>query len=1458
MKLRNSKSLGRRFVSARSAIVICLASCLALVGIRAIAASPAEDAPTLHVLRPIIHAEKAKAELCLEFDHPIVAQNNAERPPASLSLKLESEDRKQTLTSRAATYSGNELCIPSLSHRTTYKLKLNAFHSSSNGKLGSPYSLSFTVPARRSMLAFVGDDTGSTVARWHENPVLRSINVAKAKLELFRIKDPARMAEAWSLRAQTSLAPSETATFAHANGELIWQGSLVFEGKPDEGNEKQVPLPENAEAGLYLAVASAPNLVTKKTELVPISAMWLLRSDLKIKLLQTDNGFHALAYDERAAQTPIQVNVTAYNRDFKKLAESQAETDGVAWIQKPTSRGSERKDEPLVGVVMATDSRNHVAFADLDNSTAKSSIYTLPPSETALLVARAAYAPGATAEAQFAAQDQRGRGLAIKGSTLRIFRNDGGLYASYPVQETVNGKARLAFPTPITEGIWPLIWQQSDGTELARATLKVASVVNAPQLEVSADRKRLMPDGEIILTVRSQISPQSSAPYTAGKIRIEWKKSENIYSGWSGYAFGVGTREERREGKFLIPNGTAQKSVSFVTDENGAARIPVRLASPARSGETDSTASSLWVATLAVEGECGSGAFAPPSLELPLMPSRLAIGIKPLAPQARFPENGLARFDIVALDGEGNRLDANNLVYRVYEEGRRFDWYPNEGKWDYKPIPHRTRVEGGSLAISASNRDGTRLEIPITSGIYKLEIADSEGEILAQIPFSAGWGTTGTPHADIAPLAFKLMPTSLRHGSEAKIQLKLDHPAIIRAIIADDRVRKIVQQTKHKGNAEITFSPSSDWARKIKITVEIETPGQSSVLYRGQIETTLALSATAAGIAPFTKKELEEAASQTLAAQSIKSGLTFSAAFEQSRSSGAPSRNQTSGTLMALNSSDRLTLEPKRDWSPTEQLAESKGPTAEQGVRSSSANKKRKPHKEERASGKPGGAAFIAPTPIVNLPTILSYIVDRPAYTTLELTGSVQNLRKWSPQLSASGLLAESALDNRVRAETARILERQFSDGGFAPLPGEEADIPSTTAALSALSAEQSPALAPAIALAKDWLAHRLENAWFDERERAERALAYGALARSGRNDVSNLRYFADTSANKELPPLATANIALAFAYDNDKNQALLWIDKTRSAIARERVTDAAIKPPEGLRNAGQQDNNAELVSPSSLTDTDTRPDLVEAWRTLAENHYMNSDEALSEINRMSEAIFAKSGKKHSLEIMNNLAWAMKDSLSRMEPWRIEIRGVENRVGSGVLVVPLPQLSNEAAIASRQSAVIRNISGKPLAIELAQWNRKSSVRANITRKILELDGAPTHNELRQDQTYLIVVEGQWPESDASGLLIVERPDTLLATQTCAINAIAAVGFLDWLKDWNITPVQHCERTQDGIYIRLAPPQRGLTDKPSGAWRVVWFAKTQSRGSQMLPPPLVRALLPGAKAYEGPIEKIKVN
>jgi uncharacterized protein YfaS (alpha-2-macroglobulin family) len=213
---------------------------------------------TLHVLRPLVHAEQEEGEICLEFDHDLEGKDHRH---AASSLHLESAGKNLTIASRNVSVDSNLLCLSGLEHRHEYRFAVSGLKGAKGEKMAGSYSLAFTIPDRRPSLAFTSD-TNTGLMRWQDrDPLLHAMNVLQVRLELYHITDPEVMAEAWRQRRQASLAPSESATFAHDHGQLVWSRSLDLSGDSNKTLEQKISLHDavpDATPGLYLIVARAP------------------------------------------------------------------------------------------------------------------------------------------------------------------------------------------------------------------------------------------------------------------------------------------------------------------------------------------------------------------------------------------------------------------------------------------------------------------------------------------------------------------------------------------------------------------------------------------------------------------------------------------------------------------------------------------------------------------------------------------------------------------------------------------------------------------------------------------------------------------------------------------------------------------------------------------------------------------------------------------------------------------------------------------------------------------------------------------------------------------------------------------------------------------------------------------------------------------------------------------------
>jgi len=1378
----------------------------------------AQGEATLQVVRPILHTEQDKAELCLQFDHALDTNNRAEG-----TLKLDSSGKAVSLSSQNLSIVGSALCMSGLDHHKEYRVTVTNLRGANNEKLAEPYKYTFTIPDRNPSLVFVTDHADGLI-RWHENdPVLHAINTTRAKIEFYQITDTAQMVEAWRQRAQSTLAPSESAYFARTNGKLIWQGEIALADMPNKMLEQKIPLRAtagNLSPGLYLVVASAPAAKAKEgdTALAPLAAAWLLRSELNIHALRSPDGYYALADKSDASATLKDTHFIIENASQQNLAEGQSDSDGIAFLA--TDKVGDAVT--LVGFTPAGD----VAFADLMQNEAIN--FTLPDIETTIKTDKDFYLPGSTVDVALSAHDAHNHPALPTNTHLQLLRPDQSMYASLPVPNSQNGVAHITFSLPTGNGAWSLVWQKNDGHVLAESKLRMTSSEDAPHLEMTADRSVLSADGTLDLTLKSVTASGRPAPYLAGHIAVSWVTPDHIFSGWDDYHFGDG------DSSVTPPTPTTL----YITDEKGLAQLHVNLPIP-------NEGSSLRAAIITAPTDPAAGAADPESLRLPVRPKDFIIGIKPFAADAKFAENSLAHFDIIALDGDGKRRATDQLSWQIYEEGRSFDWYQAEGRWDYKQLQQRRRIGGGEINVKNEGSNG--IEWQVTAGTYRLEVADSSGHILASLGFSAGW--TAATNDTNKPASLVLTPSALtlRTGEVTKIHFKLSDTSIVSAVVADDHIRKVFHFIRPAGDNEITLTPEENWGNKINIRIESRANNDGIVTYQaGQIILPMVHTAAPAGTERFSPPTAQDTAPLTLSvtflpvlkigdqlqfAVTLKNnnapigiyhynftspdGLKFlgSATGSISLNAGqshilpvALSANNSGSYSLKLDVAGAHNIHVVQDW-PLAVVAQNVGLNdedeqkinAQQSWSSTQSNTKSKSE---------NGIAFISAEPLYDAPQILAAALQTYAFTTHEIADELEVMQLWHDAMRNSGLLPEQAFFSRQQNLLTRLALRQRPDGGFAPQPGVEADMVSTSYALSAMATANQPNLKPTMDQAADWLKRHLDNSWFDEAERPERAAAYAALADADRLDNASLHYFTDTSADKNLPPLAALQLAAALAKSGDQDKANYYIEAAHIA-----------------RNS---------------------PDIAKDLLPLiAASNSFDIHDILPALEKLSVEKIKKAPASGSI-IMSFLR-SMGHVQNRTGTWRVALNNGEQNV-KNILIAPVPETS---------PLTVRNPGDKALYVTEAHITKISTVKDDaITRHIYKLNGTEASGEtLNRDESYLIIVEGPWPDDDPNSVILMrDNVSPALRPTSCALGgALETNESLAWIKAQGLTATTQCEKTDRTIDASLTHHDTGTK-----TWRVAYLAKAEWAGVFTLSAPRMRATSAHQETRQGRNDQIRIR
>ena len=101
-------------------------------------------------------------------------------------------------------------------------------------------------------------------------------------------------------------------------------------------------------------------------------------------------------------------------------------------------------------------------------------------------------------------------------------------------------------------------------------------------------------------------------------------------------------------------------------------------------------------------------------LTLPVTPASPMIGVKPLFAGGALAESANANFDVVVISPDGKPLARNGLRYELLKIESRYQWYRQDGAWNYEPIKQTKRVADGILDVAAEQPG--RISVPVVLG----------------------------------------------------------------------------------------------------------------------------------------------------------------------------------------------------------------------------------------------------------------------------------------------------------------------------------------------------------------------------------------------------------------------------------------------------------------------------------------------------------------------------------------------------------------------------------------------------------------------------------------------------------------------------------------------------------------------------------------------------------------------
>lgn len=242
------------------------------------------------VIGPTISVEGVRPEVCFFYKTPL---QFISRALLANSVVLKKNGRLQMVEPRDVQLAPRTLCFQGLDYRASYQISLPPMHMDQGNRQFLRYAGTFRIPDRKKALGFVRDSNMRSMPHYITSsaPILRSVNVKKARITLYHFLDKTKIWQAWQKYSQNILTSSESLIYARKNGDIVFESDLVLAGRPNTIQKLKTPLPSKDKLLPGLYYLSAMPKGRSDSDLGLFAGQWFLISDLKITASEKSAGF---------------------------------------------------------------------------------------------------------------------------------------------------------------------------------------------------------------------------------------------------------------------------------------------------------------------------------------------------------------------------------------------------------------------------------------------------------------------------------------------------------------------------------------------------------------------------------------------------------------------------------------------------------------------------------------------------------------------------------------------------------------------------------------------------------------------------------------------------------------------------------------------------------------------------------------------------------------------------------------------------------------------------------------------------------------------------------------------------------------------------------------------------------------------------------------------------------------
>jgi hypothetical protein len=198
------------------------------------------------------------------------------------------------------------------------------------------------------------------------------------------------------------------------------------------------------------------------------------------------------------------------------------------------------------------------------------------------------------------------------------------------------------------------------------------------------------------------------------------------------------------------------------------------------------------------------------------------IGVKPAFSGRSLADGANADFNVVLVARDGKLMPKKGLRYSLLKVETSYQWYRQNGQWDFEPVKRTEKVADGSVDVGADKP--AQLSLPVKWGRYRLDVASPEADgALTSLSFDAGFyaeSSADTP--DLLEVA--LDKADYKSGETMSVSVIAPAAGKLTFNIFTDRLVASVAQDVKAGAVNSKLAVGKDWGTGAYLVATLRRP----------------------------------------------------------------------------------------------------------------------------------------------------------------------------------------------------------------------------------------------------------------------------------------------------------------------------------------------------------------------------------------------------------------------------------------------------------------------------------------------------------------------------------------------------------------------------------------------------------------------------------------------------------